>query len=367
VTSERDLDLSDTAFGRPDRTPASPGTTLSFDVSGLDSVGDTSFVYLTVPNAATSRQLSSPASGETSLTAVSSLEGFSLLNADRGDVLHAVHFTSFQDGAALYFAASQVFSASLTTTDGETTQVGGRFTTIDRDRSIEVDIAVEAWEELRAELVLAGEIIAEGPVLYQAYAGPDVGAILGGLVDVANFFPDLTTAATVSVGNPVPGRYKLEEHVSFTQFIDIDPDPERRVPVSVGISESGFLGEVAQGPIAPRIGLLADITADGLDAIGSAPTISESPTVAWAPPIPGEVDAYTLRVFRLPDDGSPEQVAVVVTPRTSFRFPAGLFVPGRYFIKVNAERSSAFDPRRPFVTGGRGSFSTTTSQIVTVE
>lgn len=136
--------------------------------------------------------------------------------------------------------------------------------------------------------------------------------------------------------------------------------------------------EAAQGgPIVPPVGMPLSIAVAGQPFFAGGAGIGTTPVLSWAPPRVGSPAVYGVDVFRLftlagtPHRTRREMVASVVTPDTSFAFPAGILEAGQsYLFTVGAtvatsQASATLLSNAPFKAGLDIAYAVTSSGIFT--
>lgn len=159
-------------------------------------------------------------------------------------------------------------------------------------------------------------------------------------------------------GNPyIMGTKTLTVQCSRYIFVK-DPNGVDYDYLASDLIVSGPLSELAQGPITPKMGLVRDLTLNGVAAPPDPEMIVEgvglTPTVAFTAPKFGAPDLYTVTVRTIDDvegaDGPVPRrtVGVIRTEFTSVAIPAGILkAGGHYYIQVAAERGRRLTEASP--------------------
>lgn len=160
----------------------------------------------------------------------------------------------------------------------------------------------------------------------------------------------------LEVGNPFTyGTETLSVQCSRYVFVE-DPSGVKSDYLAADMIVSGRLADLAQGPITPKMGLVRDLTINGV-AVGPTDAlvgVGKNPTISFKAPEFGAPDFYTVTVRTISDaqgvDGviARRVVGSVRTESTSVVIPDGLLLPGKhYYIQVTAERSRLLKEAHP--------------------
>lgn len=150
----------------------------------------------------------------------------------------------------------------------------------------------------------------------------------------------------VPYGNPYEGGTETL-YVQCSRYVFVpEPDGEGYDWLASDLVVSGRLEALAQGPIAPKMGLVRDLAVNGTK-LGPEETLAgvgTTPTITFTAPAYGAPDVYSVIVRSIDDvaglEGVSERrtVATIRTAFTSLTLPEGILEPGgHYYVAVAAE------------------------------
>jgi hypothetical protein len=362
VTSVRDVDLGEDKTGRADvETAASFGTTLTFNLSGLDpwqagdeleliSSGSGAWYHL-IQAIATNP----PGAGATTTTGMQLMWiGNALINGGAGDAAFLGQLVP-QAGPAgsSYLALARVLQAdaSFAMTDGVDNVIAGALAEAPRSSTIALDWRRSQFAALAAAVhpdagVLSAELgvavqpggLARGPrrPWNHLLHIPPLGVV-----------DDLDLGA-VAYADPYPAAWGVFGFASATFAILYQLPGASRTAQSASISVMDDAAVLGAGPIVPVVSPVTGLQINGADARGGATGVGTTPTLSWTAPAAGTPTSYVVGVFEAYVSSgmtSLGNVGGVVTADTSVVVPPGLLTAGRHYVflvRAMAEPSGDF-------------------------
>lgn len=158
-------------------------------------------------------------------------------------------------------------------------------------------------------------------------------------------------------GNPYAGGTEtLVVQCSRYVFVE-DPNGMEYDWLASDLVVAGRLADLAQGPIAPKIGLVRELAVNGVEVPPdqTLENVGTTPTITFTAPKFGAPDYYSVTVRTIDDfdgaDGVVKRRALgtIRTAFTSLTLPEGLLEPGgHYYIQVSAERGRGLTEAVPY-------------------
>ncbi len=153
----------------------------------------------------------------------------------------------------------------------------------------------------------------------------------------------------LAYGNPSPSQEPVVGRATVSSVLTFMPPEEAPVQLlTVTLSVTGPLSQLAAGPIRPGVLPPRDLRVDGLEASSSRTLAAGGHVVSWQPPSQGTPDAYVLSLMLLHSEQEaryflPEARLYVDGGATSVRLPSHLMQPGqRYALALEAVRSEGY-------------------------
>jgi hypothetical protein len=360
ATSSSTFDLGTVAEGRANTVAATATTSITLNVSNMSAFADTDQLEAASAGANTwwflLEQSVAVPTNATALTSYTISTDFSTgTNLIANDDFTLLHLASKQASGGLpYNAVTQAFRpAPFTQSDGGTTTVSGAFIDLPQSNMFAGRFRPAAWDaasgfdgtNLNALGPAATEIV---PGLVYGIQGQVAGTVYGLTGATADFLVgQIPHGAEVAVdgasfGYPFPvsevwGRV-FTASVLGTVAYQL-PGTTNQVRLGVGLRVDQVVGTVAD-PVVPTLGPVQMPTIDGLDLFQPQSALSETPTIAWQPPMLGTPTQYVVSVHELAianGKTTRTRVARLFTTGTSIVVPPGIFIAGRaYALQIQA-------------------------------
>ena len=340
LTDSSTFDFGRNHLGRSDAESAGAGTTVTFNVDGLNNFnGET--INLNSPDVQATafalERLLEPAlaDGATSITGTLDwgdiiLSG--LVDGGKGDSVYLTTFTSAQLGNLSVRSISQFAEISgFTMVDAaDTTLTGTLAATVNQTVAISIDPA--DWAPHFADF---GPTDVVQPSLgFSTYINPsdqfgDLSLIE--LFEVSGI-TDEPIDEILSYANPFPADWDIAAGSGGLGIGFVDA-----ARTTLGLSFIGSGGELTAfaGNVAPRLSLIKAPLVDGNDLM--AQTSGPTPTISWTAPTLGISKFYFVSVRQMGVGTRGTLVATLGTSATSIVVPDGIMASGSsYFFEISA-------------------------------
>lgn len=354
VTSESAIDLGYVRLGRPDKIPASPSTSLTFDVTNLAPWQDGDSLEFFSTGADTwwfSTELDVPvAVGSTALmgytidAALGANSGpVSLIDGSKGDRGTLAQLEGRQSTEGMpYQAMSRIFEpASFTQTDGGNTVLTGSFTDVSLTKSVSFDARISQFVPLvtqvnpnaTTQFRFVGVLGQPGGLDHGAFsASADFLLVYPGTADFV--------ASNMSYGTPLAGAWGEYASISFYNLVPYQVGSAASRNFRANIFQSDTVTAMSAAPIVPKISPVRNAKVGALDLSAAQSGVGTSPLLSWEPPTIGTPDVYSVTVYRAYDNAGAtafELKATFRTSATSVRLPSGILATGeQYFVRISA-------------------------------
>jgi len=364
VTSRSSIDLSDTRLGRATVEPATPGTLITFNVSGLSPWQDGDELQLFAPNSGLIAFNMQRASATAPLLGATSLSGFqydlyraayrALVDAAAGDVVTLAQLAIKYVGATPFRTIAERFTAPpFTIAAGGRSTLTGAFSSIAQDQTLAV-----SWDRQEFDRALRSATPTEGTYSYPLLAlqalpdaatrgfyhpAPDIAAYEPGYVADTS----LLTTTGLTYGDPFPSTWTRIVTVRYYVYRFIALGNAQPLAAFGYLDDDRKLSAVANTTITPSLGPILSPTVNGLDAYTNQTGVGTQPKLAWTPPSIGAPSRYIVIVSRVYDNAgrtAEQLLASVQTSEPNVVMPPDILQPGNsYMFRIVAETMPSLD------------------------
>jgi len=383
VTTDTDVDLSQSRLGRPDAIVASDASRLVFEVGNMTAWQDGDSMEFFCPQnndwifGLEIRNLDGfPVAGDTSIEDMIVPEPVFLPGGGAlGNLIDSAHDTcsllhmqtrpsdpAGPDGPVPYLATIEAFNpAPFDQLDGQDTLVSGAFSSAETPNSISVDLQMQKYVQNLGAAPAGTLRDTPGASFYISGLFEDASGVTAaassadflGLDVTAN--PVETIAYNMHYGLTLAGRWRPFGSAGYglSHAFPV-PGTPRAAVFSRGIfTEVDVSNPVGVLDIEPRLGAPRTVQIAGLDVLQPQSGVGVTPTISWQAPTLGTPNLYIVDVFHLtptPNRRNFVNVARIATTATSFTLPAGVLTSGEpYVISVQAGIAKTVGAQSPTV------------------
>jgi len=332
VTSNTVVDADFISDFRSNAVPANSSTTVTFDLTNLNSWQGSDVFEMVCPNNSAYTEFDGTL-GETAFVGTFPYAPFftvDLSDASQGDRYVILQLSTQNVGGLLFTGAARAFfPPKFTQAQGSDTQISGKLVTLPQTDEFEANIN---GADLTAQALAANPnatLIGTNVVL-DAYPGsvakgertstPDlVGYNLSFFSSGANITTN-TDFGKVSYGNPFPATWPLYDLYSwFATTNYLAPGATNNLPLATFEVGSNTALPTSTSPIKPLVGVVINPTINGQNFFTDQSGVGLTPTLKWSPPSVGKATFYEVDIFQLSNVGG----NTVETGFTTFRTQSG--------------------------------------------
>ncbi len=363
-TSNNLVDADSYADYRSDIVAANSSTSLTFDLTNLNSWQSGDILELVCPNNLSYEYYYSSV-GDTTFTGTFPYNKYQigyLSVAAEGDQYYVAQMITQDLGSYPFVALGRYLAPKkFTQAQGSDTPIDGALKTIAQSNTFEAnfngaDLTAQAVAaNPGAALLYTGAGLAVNPgslAKGQTTDTPDLAFYSGSALITTN--GDL---GQVLYGNPYSSKWPVYLGFSWGAYTYV---------LAPGATNAAFLVTVVYGitptlptstsPVEPLVGVVSSPTVNGVSFFDNQSGVGTTPTLAWSPPTVGTANNYFVSVNQLSNNGgntSYTSVAVFYTQGTSLVIPAGMLSGGKaYFFEITAADIPGVNyAKTPFLSG----------------
>jgi hypothetical protein len=363
LSEARTLDFGTEVSGRPDAAQAQTGDEIVGTLQNLAPWQENDQLAWVNINGNGACYSAGGVVGSTSIAGEACAWSGAVIDASKGDVLHAYQWSS---GATGYMTIVRHVAFTGVEQQGGVTNVTGTLDDVAPTQSLTADYrrsafaaqvgAIQPNAKLNKEVLL----LETGPGAREAlglYNWTNFGSDAQQLLDFGGHPADLSDVkVSSSYGNPFPPSWGLVVVAGANTYV---------APGGQGLFGSVTVAmsaeEAAKGPIQPIVSPVQNFRIADQDAFGALPGTTLEPSITWDPPALGTPTAYHVAVYV---DAKP--IARVVTSQTSITMPPGVLMAGmQYAVIVTAVVSPIDTTTQPFRFGTRLATADAISNVAT--
>ncbi len=360
---------------RSTRASAGANTTLTFNLSNLNSWQDSDLLEMVDPSTA-AFDLYPGTDGATTFTGT--FPYTDLLNdSTLGDKTYFLQLATQQVGGYPFLSVARFLAPTFTQVDGSDTTVTGALRPVNQTQSFVANIngADLAAQTLAANSAAALTLTAVALDVYPGNLAKGATTSTPDLVsyDLNGTMPPLTVNANlgeVMYGNPFPpsfGAFVVYFYQAQTSYLLAGTT----TPAPVTTNVYGYTPAIptSTSPVSPMVGVVSNPSVGGGSFFTDRSGIGYMPTLSWAPPQVGTAHVYVVTVYWLIHDAG-STVATLIgrlqTQGTSLTLPPGLLSPGQtYVFTITAEYTPGVNlVKNPFVLGTSHAYAEVTSGMM---
>jgi hypothetical protein len=376
-TSENEVNADSVAYYRSNIVAADSSTTLTFDLTNLNSWQETDFFEMVCPNNL-SFEYYFPTIGETTFTGTfpyDSVIPANLSVASDGDQYYIAQLSTQNLGGYPFTGLGRYMAPrKFTQAQGSDTPIDGELKTITQSYEFEANVN---GADLTAQALAANP----GAVLSYANVGLDVypGSFAKGQnTDTPDLVilqspPFLTTngdLGQVLYGNPYSSKWPLFVFYSWGSLTSyLAAGATSSESLLTGVFGSTLTLPTPTSPIKPLAGVVSAPTVNGVNFFNNVSGVETTPTLSWSPPTVGAANNYLVGISQLSNSAGNtviNPVASFYTQSTSLIVPPGVLSAGQAYV---FEISSEYIPgvnfaKTPFMSGSTSAVAQVTSGIM---
>jgi len=345
-TSSTTVDADFRADHRSDIVQANSNTTLTFDLTNLNSWQSTDIFEMVCPHNASFADFPGTV-GETAFTGTFPLGSYWYLSeAGEGDQYYASQLIT-QNVAGYPFTAlgRYIAPAKFTEQQGSDTPINGKLKTIAQTNAFEANFN-GADMAAQAQAANPNAILVETAIYLDVYPGSmakgDVTATPDLMIydAVLGSEPLITTngdLGPVSYGNPFPpANWPL-----WVAYYDTAVTPYTAPGATNGIYLATYVWDTTPtlptptSPMAPLVGVVNKPLINGKNFFNDQSGVGSTPLLKWSAPSLGTATFYGVAIIQLSNSGGntvATSIAHLYTQHTSARIPPGLLSTGLGYV-----------------------------------
>lgn len=341
-TSNTVVDADYNSDTRSDTVQADQNTTVTFDLTNLDTWQSTDFLEMVCPNNA-AFDLFVGTTGWTTFTGTYPYSG-SLSVGSEGDqyyIFQAV--TQSVSGLPFNALGRYIAPAKFTQQQGSDTPINGKLRTIVQNHKFEANIN---GADLNVQALAANPsaTLAATVIALDAYPGslgkgentstPDLVAydFLGN----SSLITSNGDLGQVLYGNPFPSKWPLFDIYEWQAYTNYTaPGATNSTPIFTLAGAYDTTLPTTKNPMKPLIGVVNKPSINRKNFFTDQSGVSTTPTLKWSAPSVGKATYYLVRVWQLSNNAGNTVATLIArlsTQRTSLLIPKGVMSTGQAYV-----------------------------------
>jgi hypothetical protein len=363
-TSNDAVNADSVADYRSDVVAADSSTSITFDLTNLNSWQPTDFFEMVCPNNL-SFEYYFPTTGETTFTGTFPYNSFIIANlsvASEGDQYYVAQLMTQNLGSYPFTALGRYIAPSkFTQAQGSDTPIDGALETIAQGNEFEANIN---GADLAAQALAAnpGAVLEGTGIALDVYPGSFAKGQNTDTSDLVIYggSPLITTngdLGRVLYGNPYPSQWPL--FVGYSWFAETNylaPGAKNSAPLLTIVYDQTLTLPTSTSPMKPLAGVVSTPTVNGKNFFGNLSGVGTAPRLEWSPPTVGTANNYSVEIYQLSNSAGNtviNPIAALYTQNTSLAVPDGLLNAGQSYV---FEIASEYIPgvnlaKTPFMKG----------------